>query len=159
MNPAAAWEAFKAGRKLLTLVAVLVAAATVYVWWQTAEKNRTSLIAAADGICEAAGQPFRPQGVENRDWGLTCLERVRWLRRVETDLANESLNTAIDAMNDQAAKVNADASRAASMARRTDQRLQRMEQADAAVQDDIVGPSWAGSVNDLGGLRPAIPSR
>lgn len=158
MTPLAAWEAFKAGRKMVTLVAVLIAAATVYVWWQNAENNRLSLIAAADRICEASGVPFRPEGVPSREWGLTCLEKVRWLRDVESDLATESLTTAIDAMNTRAAKESADAARAATMARRTDERVQRMEQADAAVKDDIVGPSWAGSVNDLGGLRPALPA-
>lgn len=140
-------------RKALTLGAVLVAAATMYVWWQTDRADRLSLITAADNICEAAGAPFRPEGVSRRQWGQVCIAEVRRLRQLEADVTQGSLSAAIAAMEAREGKQATDAALAAAAALRTDQRLQNMEAADAAVQNDVTTGAWAGSVNDLGGLR------
>ncbi len=153
MNPLAIFDTLGKARKMLTLLAVVMAAATVYVWWQNAERNRLTLMAAADNICEAAGVPFRPEGVRHRDWGLACLTEVRRLSKVESDLQSASMTAAIQAMNERADLETRDAARAAEMARRTDQRVQNMEAADAAIEGDRAGPGWASALNELGGLR------
>lgn len=153
MTPAALLALWGSSRKILTLVAVLIAAATVYVWWQNAERDRDSLIAAADGICEAAGEPFRPQGARKREWGVACLAEVRRLHEVEAATISGSLDAAITAMETRAGKEATDAELARLAAQRTDLRVQQMEAADAAVANDRAGASWACSVNGVGGLR------
>ncbi len=140
-------------RKAITLVVVLGAAATIYVWWQNAENNRRSLIAAADGICEAAGSPFRPQGVKNSEWGLACLVEVRRLREVESQIAARSLDAMLADLERREGKEAADAALAAVLSKRTADAVLRMERADAAVEQDRVGGDWAAAVNELGGMR------
>jgi hypothetical protein len=153
MRAAALLDLILPYRKAATLGVMMLAAAFIYVWWQEAARDRASLIAATDGICEAAGEPFRPEGRPKREWGLSCIVAVRRLRQMETDLTRGSLTAAIDAMEARAGKEATDAALAREAAMRTDQRVQRMEAADAAVQDDITTGDWAAAVNELGGLR------
>lgn len=146
----AKWDAY---RKAATLVAVLVGAATVYVWWQAAAADKASLIAASDAICEASGSPFRPEGARKREWGSSCLTEVRRLRAIDVDLAKGNVETLLAEAERRAGKESVDAALAARMSERTAAAVQRMEAADAAVQDDVATGAWAGSVNELGGLR------
>jgi len=153
MSPLAAWELLKHGRKWLTLLAVLIAAATVYVWWQAAARDRDSLIAAADNICAASGASFRPEKVKPEAWGKACLAEVTRLRAFELGVANASAAELIEAMERRDGKAATDAALAAEFARRTNQHLLEMEKADAAVQGDRVGGDWAVGLNNLGRLR------
>lgn len=144
---------WQAHRKLLTGLALLIAAAALWALWQTAERNRESLIGAADRICEASGAPFRPDGVARREWGLACLDEVRALRAFKAETVSGSLDVALEAMERRQGKEAADAALAAALARRNQETLERMEAADAAVEGDQVGGPWACAVNDLAGLR------
>jgi hypothetical protein len=140
-------------RKLLTAAALLVAAAAMWAAWRDAERNRQSLILAADGMCAAAGSEFRPAGAARRDWGVACLDDVRALAAFKADTVAGSLQVALDAMERRQGKEAADAALAAAIARRNQETLERMEAADAAVEGDQVGGPWACAVNDLAGLR------
>lgn len=144
------WNAY---RKLATLAAVIVAAAALYVWWQNAARDRDSLIAAADTICAAAGPEFRPEGVDKRQWGAACLDEVRRLRAVDVDLAKGNVEALLAEAERRAGKESVDAALAAEMSKRTAEAVEQMEAANAAVEDDRVGPGWAAAVNELGGLR------
>lgn len=144
-------------RKMLTLVAVLVGAATVYVWWQAADRDRASLIAASDAICAASGVAFRGEGQKRREWGVDCLHEVTRLRAVDVDLAKGNVEALLAEAERRAGKESVDAALAARMSERTAAAVLRMEAADAAVQDDVATGAWAGSVNDLAGLRNGRP--
>jgi len=147
-------EGVKAGRKLLTLLAVMGVAGGLYVWGESATRDRDSLTRWGDQACEAAASPFRPKGVKKRQWGAACLIEIRRLAQVERDLKQGSLDALLDDLERREGKEAADAALAAAMSKRTAEVVARMEAADAAVQeDDRVGAGWAAAVNELGGLR------
>lgn len=160
MNPLTLIAWLRGHRKVLTLLAVLVVGAGFYVQWQTAEigrqraaADRASLIGAADATCAALGSQFRPVGVKREQWGMACLAEAGRLGRIEGDMAQGSLDVAIDAMERRNGKESTDAALAAQMSKRTAEAVQHMEAADAAVQNDRVGAGWAAAVNELGGLQ------
>lgn len=150
----------KSARTFLTLAVVLVAAATLYVWWQGAETARLKALAErndlwsrAVNICEAAGLPFSPTGTQRPDAGVACLQTVRELRAFRRETVTGSLDVALAAIERQRGKEAADAALALAYGQRASEALSRMEAADAAVEDDRVGGGWAAAVNELGGLR------
>jgi hypothetical protein len=148
--------AFHAGRKLLTLLLVLVAAATIYVQWQVAEHEKRDLKTRAERICAAtAGATPAVPFVNGKrgDWGVACLDRVSQLALFRAQTVEGSLSEAIKDLDARNGKQSTDAALAAAYAARTNDTLKRMEEADAAIQNDRVGPGWAAAVNDLGGLR------
>lgn len=154
MTPAEAMAAIRAGRKMLTLLAVMGVAGGLYVWGETARRDRDQLAVWGDLTCTAAGSEFRPAKVKKRQWGVACLAEVRRLGRIEGDLAKGSADALIAALDERMGKEAADAALAAVMSKRAADAAARMEAADAAVQeDDRVGAGWACAVNDLGGLR------
>ncbi len=147
-------------RKVLTLFAVLAVGAAFYVQWQAAALrgaraagDRAALIGVSDATCAALGSEFRPAGVKRSQWGVACLAEARRLGAIEEDLATGSLDLALAAMADQHGKDLTDAALAAAMSKRTADAVAQMEAANAAIEDDRVGPGWAAAVNDLGGLR------
>ena len=153
MSPLAAIEALKAGRKLLTLLAVASAAGGLYVWGETARRDRDGLIVWSDLTCTAAGSEFRPADAKKRQWGVACLAEVKRLVDVEQALKTQNIVTLLADLERREGKEAADATLAAAMAQRTADAVARMEAADAAVQGDRVGSGWAAAVNELGGLR------
>ncbi|WP_312781987.1 hypothetical protein [Brevundimonas sp.] len=151
---AAMIEGVKAGRKLLTLLVVMGVAGGLYVRGEIAAHDRDGLTRWGDQACEAAGAPFRPEGVKKRAWGAACLGEIRRLAQVEKDLKQGSLDALLADLERREGREAADAALAAAMSKRTAQVVARMEAADAAVEeDDRVGPGWAAAVNELGGLR------
>lgn len=151
---------FRANRRIVLLTLALAVAAAFYVQWQAAEiqrqraaADRASLIGAADAICAALGAEFRPEGQLRTGWGVACLDEARRLGRMEGDLAAGSLEVALEAMERQHGKEQADAALAAALSQRTAEAVEKMEAANAAVEGDRVGPGWAAAVNELGGLR------
>lgn len=160
MNPLAILALIARHRQLVTLVGVAVAAASIYVWWQSAEigrqraaADRASLISVADTICEAIGAPFRPVGEERAKWGGLCLAEARRVGAIEADLAKGSADALLAGLDERLGKEAADALLAAAYAQRAAQAAERMEAADAEVQGDVATGAWAGAVNDAAGLR------
>ena len=153
MSPAEILALLKAGRKFWTLILVAVMAAGCWYWMERAKADRAQLLADAREICEAAGAPYQPEGSKQRQWGDACLGRVRHLGQLDLELATANADALIAAMRERAGKETADAALAAAMSARTNETLKRMEAADAAIENDRVGPGWAAAVNELGGLR------
>lgn len=153
MNAAAILGALHAGRKMLTLLAVLAVAASIYVWLQAAKADRAQLLAQAREICTAAGVPFQPDGAKQADWGKACQGRVTYLASFRAQTVEGSLTDALAAMEARDGKQATDAALAAAMSKRTATAVENMEAANAAVQGDVVGPGWACAVNELAGLR------
>jgi len=147
-------------RQWLTLLAVLIAAATIYVWWQRAEAGRLDLIARADGICEAAGTPFRTALIKGRTvtlrqkhWGVACLAEARRLNAIPDQLNAASLDAMLEDLERREGREAVDAALANRQSKRAADAVARMEAADAAVLDDKTTGAWAGAVNDAAGLR------
>jgi len=156
MTVAAILATLKAGRKVLTFAVVLIAAASWYVQAQLTAHRERDLLTRAEKICAATAgtTPAEPFVVARRgDWGVACLDRVADLALFRAQTVEGSLSEAVSAMEAREGKQATDAALAAAMAARTNDTLKRMEAADAAVENDRVGPGWAAAVNDLGGLR------
>lgn len=146
-------ETLKAGRKLLTLLAVMGVAGGLYVWGERAARDRDSLTVWSDLACTAAGAEFRPEGVKKRQWGAACLAEIKRLAEVEAQVKQGSLDALLADLERREGKEAADAALAAVLSKRTVEAVERMEAADAAVEGDRVDGGWAAAVNELGGLR------
>lgn len=143
-----------------TLILALVVAGAFYAQWQlaataaaAAERNIASLTAAADGICEAIHSPFRPEDVKREQWGLACLTEARRVGRLESDLNAGTADALLQGLDERMGKEAADALLAAAYAKRAAETADRLESANAAVENDRANGAWAGAINDRAGLR------
>lgn len=143
-----------------TLFLIMAVGAAFYVQWQLAataaaraERDRTSLIHAADGICEAINSPFRPTGVKREQWGMACIAEARRVGRMEGDLNAGTAEALLQGLDARMGKEAADALLAAAYAKRAAEAASRLESANAAVEGDVATGAWAGAVNDAAGLR------
>ncbi|MGQ3041452.1 MAG: hypothetical protein ACT6TH_14600 [Brevundimonas sp.] len=160
---AAAIATARANRKILTLLLALAVAAAFYIQWQAAAIDRANarttsakLLGYSDTVCAALNVTAPAEGapLADRDaWAARCLGEANRLGRIEGDLANGSLDAVLGAMERQHGKEQVDAALAAEMSKRTADAVARMEAANAAIEDDRVGPGWACAVNELAGLR------
>lgn len=114
--------------------------------------DRNAVVTWADKACLASGSSFAAPKAKDR--GAACLKAIQALQAFKVDALASSNSALLDHVNDQAAKQSTDATAARRAAERTLAATQRMEKADAAVEGDRVGGDWAGSFNDLAGLRP-----
>lgn len=144
---------FKSNRQFLTLLLVLASAAAIWWWLEQAKADRAQLLAQAREICATAGEPFQPDGARQEDWGRRCNGRVAALVAFREKTQAGSLDAMIADLERREGKEAADAALAAAYAKRANDALNRMEAADAAVQDDRVGGDWAAAVNDLARMR------
>lgn len=142
------------GRKLLTLLAVTGAAAGLYVWGETANRDARNLAVWGDLVCAEANSEFRTEDQKKRHWGNQCRLDIKRLAQIENDLQASSLDALLRDLERRDGKAAADAALAAALARRAAEAAERMEIEDASVsEDDRVGGSWGCAVNDVGGLR------
>lgn len=144
-----------------TLILALLVGGAFYAQWQLArdaatraERDRSSLISAADRICEAVHSPFRPEGVKRAQWGMACLTEARRVGRLESDLNAGTADALLQGLDARMGKEAADALLAAAYAKRAAEAAGRLESANAAVEGDTATGAWAGAVNDAAGLRP-----
>ncbi len=144
---------FRANRRFLTLLVLLIGAATVYFWLEKAKGDRALLLSQAREICATVNVPFQPEGSRQKDWGRLCNRRVAELVDYQDKVQSGSLDAMLADLERREGKQAADAALAAVYAKRATDALTRMEAADAAVKDDRVGGDWAAAVNDLAGLR------
>lgn len=144
---------FRANRRFLTLLVLLIGAATVYFWLEKAKGDRALLLSQAREICATVNVPFQPEGSRQKDWGRLCNKRVAELVDYQDKVQSGSLDAMLADLERREGKQAADAALAAVYAKRATDALTRMEAADAAVKDDRVGGDWAAAVNDLAGLR------
>lgn len=144
---------FRANRRFLTLLVLLIGAATVYFWLEKAKGDRALLLSQAREICATVNVPFQPEGSRQKDWGRLCNRRVAELVDYQDKVQSGSLDAMLADLERREGKQAADAALAAVYAKRATDALTRMEAADAAIKDDRVGGGWAAAVNELGGLR------
>lgn len=112
-----------------------------------------------EDICGAAGSTWSQKGLGRRNYGKACLAEVRTLMAFKSE-ALASRQKLLEAhQREQAAKVAADAERAASDRAKAGKARRNMEAADAAVRDDRVGADWFARLNELGGLRDGEEAR
>lgn len=158
ITPVLAW--LKLHRLGTTLILALLVGGAFYAQWQLnatararAERDRASLISAADGICEAINSPFRPVGVKREQWGLTCISEARRVGRIESDLNAGTAEALLQGLDARMGKEAADALLAAAYAKRAAEAAEGLEKADDAIEGDVATGAWAGAVNDAAGLR------
>lgn len=149
----AALALFRANRRFLTLLVLLIGAAAAYFWLEKAKADRALLLTQAREICATANVPFQPEGSRQKDWGRLCNKRVADLVDYQDKVQSGSLDAMLADLERREGKQAADAALAAVYAKRATDALTRMEAADAAVENDHVGGDWAAAVNDLAGLR------
>lgn len=144
---------FRANRRFLTLLVLLIGAAAAYFWLEKAKADRALLLIQAREICATVNVPFQPEGSRQKDWGRLCNRRVAELVDYQDKVQSGSLDAMLADLERREGKQAADAALAAVYAKRATDALTRMEAADAAVENDHVGGDWAAAVNDLAGLR------
>lgn len=143
-----------------TLFLIMAVCGAFYVQWQLsataaarAAADRASLIAFGDMVCEAINAPFRPEGVKRPMWGAACLIEARRVGALESDLNAGTAEALLQGLDQRMGKEATDALLAAAYAKRAADAADRLENANAAVQDDVATGAWAGAINDRAGLR------
>lgn len=149
-------------RTLITILVLAAAAAGLYAWGAIGRQEARELRRWADVTCASAGAPFvhvdhldpasgKPAPRLKR--GVACARRIADLAAFERSTNSESVTVLTDALEEQAARSDADAASAARDARAARAATERMEKADANLTDDQVGPDWFDALDELGGLR------
>lgn len=163
----AVWGAIKPNTEWLVLLAVAGAGAWLYAQLGQIRADRDRLAHFAEVTCAAAGAPFPASNVAAKDTqgravtiaypaGKLCGERIAALAKFERETDAATAAMLADAMKSHDAKSGTDAARAAQDAKAARAATERMEKADAEIdQSNRVGGSWFDAVNDVGGLRPA----
>ena len=151
----------------LVLLAVAGVGAWLYAQLGQIRADRDRLAHFAEVACASSGAPFPASRVAGKDAkgkpvtidypaGKLCGERVLALAKFERETDAATASTLADAMTDHDRKAGTDAARAAQDAKAARAATERMEKADAEIdQSNRVGGSWFDAVNDVGGLRPA----
>lgn len=148
-------------REWLVFIAVAIAAAYLYVRFETVRVDRDRLYASAETTCAAAGESFvaapaaaAPKGriaVHRR--GARCQARVAGLAAYERFAAAESARILAEANTAREGKTNRDVVLARSAADAARVAATKMEKANAQVHQDRTGADWFDALNDLAGLR------
>lgn len=151
--------------QFLVLLILGAVAAYLYADGAAVRRDRERITATADLICSAAGVDFAASASVQTSTkgkrvfvahprGAICLRTVRDLAAFKADTSRITAETLTAAMNDRDAKSGHDAARAATDARAARAATERMEKADAEVDEsNRVDRSWFGAFNDLAGLR------
>lgn len=160
---AAALAFVGANRRMLTLLLALGIGAAFYVQWQAAALDRSraatnaaNLLGYSDTVCAALGvvAPAKTAGKADRDrWATACLAEAQRLGAIEEDLAQGTADSLLSGLDARMGKEQADALLAAALAKRAAEAAERLEDANAAVENDVARGAWAGAINDAAGLR------
>ncbi|MFA6125081.1 hypothetical protein [Sphingomonas sp.] len=161
------WRLVAPNTEWLVLLAVASLGAWLYAQLGQIHADRDRLAHFAEVTCAASGTPFPASTVEAKDKkgklvaiaypaGKLCGERVLNLAKFERETDAATAQTLADAMSQHDEKSADDAARAARDAKAARDSTERLEKADAEIDDsNRVGGSWFDAVNDVGGLRPA----
>lgn len=151
----------------LVLLAVAGVGAWLYAQLGQIRADRDRLAHFAEVVCASSGVPFPASRVAGKDAkgkpvtiaypaGKLCGERIIALAKFERETDAATASTLATAMTQHDQKSGTDAARAAEDAKAARAATERMEKADAEIdQSNRVGGSWFDAVNDVGGLRPA----
>ncbi len=167
LGASAAWRAIAPNTEWLVLLAVAGVGAWLYAQLGQVRADRDRLAHFAEVACASSGAPFPASRVAAKDAkgkavvlyypaGKLCGARILALAKFERETDAATASTLATAMNDHDRKAGEDAARAALDAKAARAATERMEKADAEIdQSNRVGGSWFDAVNDVGGLRPA----
>lgn len=151
--------------QFLVLLALGAGAAYFYADGAAVRRDRERITASAELICGAAGVDFAAStsiGTSTKgkrvliahSRGVLCLRAVRNLASFKADTVAATAETLTAAMNERDAKSSTDIARAAADARAARHATERMEKADAEIDDtNRVDRRWFGAFNDVAGLR------
>ncbi len=149
----------------LLLLALGAVAAYFYADGAHVRRDRERITASADLICSAAGVDFAASAsvaastrgkrvTINHPRGAICLRAVRDLASFKAKTAEVTADALAKAMQDRDAKSGTDIAAAAADARAARAATERMEKADAEIDDtNRVDRRWFGAFNDVAGLR------
>jgi hypothetical protein len=156
----AAGRAIRASRQWLTLVVVAAIGAWLYVQYAETRADRDRLLAQADVICAAAGEPLAASIalVDGKSVtvarGIRCRQKVAGLVAFRDDTERQSAQALAAAMQEREGKAAIDARAARDAADALVTATERMEQADAeAERRNRLDRDWWLAFNDLAGLR------
>lgn len=151
--------------QFLVLLALGAIAAYLYADGADVRRDRERITATADHICGAAGVDFATSAsvatstrgkrvTINHPRGQLCLRAVRDLASFKADTIRVTAETLTRAMQNRDTKSGTDIAAAAADARAARAATERMEKADAEIDDtNRVDRHWFGAFNDVAGLR------
>ena len=134
----------------LTLLAVAVAAAGLWVAYASTKAELIETTHRAERICAAAGNAYQPAKGKP---GEACARAVTRLARFKSEAQSQTNEALLAAMHVREAKQARDT---AEREARLDARLaalSAMHTAEEQIHDDQVSGSWFAALNRLAGLR------
>lgn len=155
-------------RQWLVLIAVVMVAACFYVKFELVRVDRDRLLGWATAACATTGEGFMPSIRKATSTGgrsvtvivrrgARCEARIISLAAFERATAVESARIMADAVTDAEARTASDEALARIAAEAAREANERMEKANAKVEDDRTGSVWFDALNDLAGLRAPRP--
>jgi hypothetical protein len=160
------WGVVKPNTEWFVLLAVAGVGAWFYVQFAQVRADRDALAHSVELICAGAGTDFAASSAREKDTkgkpvtvnyarGALCQRAVRNLAAFQNGTNAETARILTGAMKDHDTKSGTDAASAARSAELARASTERMEKADAQIdQTDRVGAAWFDALNDVGGLRP-----
>lgn len=160
------WGFIAPNTEWLVLLAVASVAAYFYADGRAVRADRAAILNGAELICAGVGAEFASSITREKDTkgkdvtvdharGAVCQRTVRNLASFKAGTDAETAKILAQAMHDHDDKSNSDAARAARSADAARAASERMEKADAEIdQSNRVGAAWFDALNDVAGLRP-----
>ncbi|MES2042600.1 MAG: hypothetical protein V4475_01925 [Pseudomonadota bacterium] len=161
-----AWGVVKPNTEWFVLLAVAGVGAWFYVQFAQVRADRDALAHSVELICAGAGADFAASSTREKDTkgrpvtvnharGAVCQRTVRNLAAFQSETYAATARTLAESMQQHDDKSGVDAAHAARSADAARAATERMEKADAQIdQSDRVGAAWFDALNDVGGLRP-----
>lgn len=147
-----AWAAFASRREWLTLLAVALAGAALYVAFERVRHDRDAWAQAAATSCFAAGAD-RDEATAALQRDRACLDRITTLAAFRRDSDAETARLLAQEAERRASSSAADAAHAGADAQAARAAANRMEEENGKIRDDRVGPGWFDALNHVAGLR------
>lgn len=138
----------------LTLLAVALAAAGLWVAYASTKAELTETIHRAERICAAAGSAYQP--AEGKP-GEACARQVARLAAFKSEAQDKTNETLLAALHAREEKQTRDAERRQARLESRLAALSAMHTAEDNIRDDQISGSWFAALNRLAGLR--APSR
>jgi len=134
----------------LTLLAVALAAAGLWVAYASTKAELTETTLRAEQICAAAGSAYQPATGKPGEACARQVTRLTAFKSEAQDKTNEALLAAMHAREEKQAR---DAERRQARLESRLAALSAMHTAEEEVHDDQVTGSWFAALNRLAGLR------
>ena len=138
----------------LTLLAVALAAAGLWVAYASTKAELTATTLRAEQICAAAGSEYQPASGKPGEACARQVTRLAAFKAEAQDKTNETLLAALHAREEKQAR---DAERRQARLESRLAALSAMQNAEDDIRDDQVASDWFAALNRLAGLR--APSR